>query len=196
MWVLNCVPNFSSLECLEVPQEPPPPRSHTWRMLKVPDWSLGGWGHHGQYGSSWYVILDLCTKFQLSSMFWSASRTPHSRSHTWRTLKVPDWSLGGWDHFWHNGSSWYVIVNLTTKFQPCSMFRSASRTSCPRSHTWRMLKVPDWSLGGWGHHWQYRLSWYVILDLCTKFQLSSMFRSASRTPHHQSHTWRMLKVPD
>ena len=29
--------------------------------------------------------------------------------------------------------------------------RSVSRTSRPRSHTWRSLKVPDWILGGWGH---------------------------------------------
>ena len=45
MWFLTCVPNFSSLACLEVPQEPARPRSHTWRTLKVPDWRLGGWGH-------------------------------------------------------------------------------------------------------------------------------------------------------
>ena len=121
-------------------------------------------------------------------MFRSASRTPHHWSHTWRTLMVPDWCLRGWDHPWHNVSSWYVILDLCTKFQLSSMFRSASRTSCPRSHTLRILKVPDRSLGGWGHHTPYGLSWYVIFDLCTKFQLSSMFRSASRThPFSQSY---------
>ena len=62
------------------------------------------------------------------------------------------------------------------------MFRSASRTPCPQSHTWRTLMVPDWRLGGWGHPWRHGSSWYVILDLCTKFQLCSMIRSASRTP--------------
>ena len=76
MWFLTCVPNFSSLACLEVPQEPPRPRSHAWRMGKVPDWSLGRWSHPWRHGSSWYVIVDLCTENQLSSMFRSASRTP------------------------------------------------------------------------------------------------------------------------
>ena len=66
MWFLTCVPNFSSLACLEVPQEPPRPRSHTWRMLKVPDWSLGGQGHHWCHGSSSYVVRNLCTKFQVN----------------------------------------------------------------------------------------------------------------------------------
>ena len=45
VWFLTCVPNFSSLPWLELCQEPPVLEVHTWRTLKVPDWSLGGWGH-------------------------------------------------------------------------------------------------------------------------------------------------------
>ena len=155
----------------------PCPRSHTWRTLKVPDWSLGGWGHPWHHRSSLYVIIDLCAKFQLFSMNISLSRTPHPRSHTWRTLMVPDWILGGWGHSWHHGSSWYVILDLCAKFQLSSMNRSVSRTPRPRSHTWRTLMVPDWGLGGWGHPWHHISSWYVILSLCAKFQLSSMIKS-------------------
>ena len=54
MWFSTSVQNFSSLACLEVCQEPPPP-----------------WHHK----LSWYVILDLCAKFQLSSMLRSVSGT-------------------------------------------------------------------------------------------------------------------------
>ena len=55
-------------------------------------------------------------------------------------------------------------------------------TPCPWSHTWRMLKVPDWSLWEWGHLWYHGSSLHVILYLCAKFKLSSMIRSVSRIP--------------
>ena len=54
VWFFTCVPIFSSLAWLEVCQEPPILEVHTstWRMLNVPDWSLGGWGH------LWHHILS------------------------------------------------------------------------------------------------------------------------------------------
>ena len=42
----------------------------------VPGWSLGGWGHPWNHGSSWYVTLDSCSKFWFSSMIRSLSRNP------------------------------------------------------------------------------------------------------------------------
>ena len=135
--------------------------------------------HHG---SSWYLIFYLCAKFQLSGMIISVSRTPHPQNHRWRTLKVHDWILGGWGHFWHHGLSRYVILDLYAKFQLSSMKkRSVSRTPRPRYHTWRKLKVPELILGRWSYSWHQGLSWHVILDLCDKFQLSSMNISVSRT---------------
>ena len=154
--------------------------SHTWRALLVPDWRLWGWGHPRHHGSSWYVILALCAKFQLSSMNRRVSRTPHPQSHAWRMMMVPDWKLGEWGHSWNHGSSWFVILDLCAKFQLSSMNRSVSRTPCLRSHTWRKLVVPDWILGGLGHSWQHGLSWYLIHKLCAKFQLSSMNASISQ----------------
>ena len=53
---------------------------HTWRMLMVPDWGLGGWGHPWHHGSSWLVILYFCAKFQLSSMIRSVKNPPSSKS--------------------------------------------------------------------------------------------------------------------
>ena len=82
MWFLTCVPKFSSLAWIEVCQEPPRPRSHSWRTLMVPHWILGGWDHSWHHWLSWYVNLDLCAKFQLSCMNKSVSRTPHPWSHT------------------------------------------------------------------------------------------------------------------
>ena len=118
-------------------------------MLIVPDWILGGWGHPWHHGSLLYVILDLCTKFQFSSMNRSVLRAPRPQSHTWRRLMFPDWILGGWSHPWCHGSSWYVILDLCAKFKLSSMNRSVPRTPCPWSpyledidgsllDTWRM----------------------------------------------------------
>jgi hypothetical protein len=75
MWFLTCVPNFSSLAWLEVCQEPPVLEVHTWRTLSVPDWILREWDHSWHLEWSWYVILDLCAKFQLSSLIRSVSKT-------------------------------------------------------------------------------------------------------------------------
>ena len=74
-------------------------------MLKVPDWSCEWWGHPWHHRSSLYVILYLHAEFQLFIMFRSVSGTPSPWSHIWRTLKVPDWSLGRWGHPWYHGSS-------------------------------------------------------------------------------------------
>ena len=116
--------------------------------------------------------------------------------HIWRMLMVPDSILGGWGHSWYHGLLRCFIFYLCANFQLCSKIISVSRTPCPRSHTWSMLKVPDWIIGGWGHSLYYQSSWYVILDLCCKFQLSSMNRNVSRTPRPWSNTWRILMVPD
>ena len=140
------------------------PLSHTWRTLKVPDWILEGWGPSWHHGSSWYVILDLCTKFQVSRMKY-VKNPPSSKplAHSPTAFEIC-----------HHESSWYVIFYSSAKFQLSTMIRSVSRTTCPLSHTWRTLKVPDWILEGWGPSWHHGSSWYVILDLCTKFQVSRM----------------------
>ena len=77
---LICVPNFNSLASVEVCQGTPVLEVHIWRMLMVPDWKLGGWGHPWCHGLSWYVIFDMCSQFQRSSMFRSVSRTPNPKS--------------------------------------------------------------------------------------------------------------------
>ena len=65
------------------------------------------WGHPEHHWLSWYVILYMCAKFQLSSMNKSGSRTPRPWSlYFGRMLMVPDCILAGWGHLWHYISSW------------------------------------------------------------------------------------------
>jgi len=99
MQFLRCVQKFSSLAWIEVCQEFPILEVHTWRMLRVPDWILGGWGHSWHHGLSWYVILDLCAKFQLFSLIRSVSRTPRPRSPYLEDIE------GSWPGTWRTGSS-------------------------------------------------------------------------------------------
>ena len=157
MWFFTCVPNFSSLTWIEVCQEPSILEVHTWRILMVPNWRPGGYGHSWHQGLSWYVILALYAKFQLSSMNWSVSRTflpwcPYLEDVGGSLLEP-----------------WRMELFLTS---------------------WIAMICDMW------------LPWYVILDLCAKFQLSSMNRNVSRTPHPWSpyledvdgswpETWRM-----
>ena len=93
------------------------------------------------------------------------------------SVSIPDKVLRGWGHPWHHELSWYVILYLCAKFQLSSMIRSVSRTPVLELHTGRMSIVLYLGLVGWGQRWQDGSSWYVILYLCTKFQLSSMNRS-------------------
>ena len=82
---------------------------------------------------------------------------------------------GSWLEPWripnplHHESSWHVIQNLYAEFKLSSMIRRETRTSHSRCHTWRILLVPDWNLGGLGHPCHHESSWYVILYLCVKF---------------------------
>ena len=107
MWFLTCVPNFSSLAWIEVCKEPPILEVQTWRTLRVLDWILGGWGHSWYHGLSWYVILDLCAKFQLFSMIRSVSRTPRPWSPSLEDVN------SSWLGTWRMGSSltsWIIMI--------------------------------------------------------------------------------------
>ena len=130
-----------------------------WKMKKSKTnfWIIGKWKNQKMH--FWI--------FRLKPL--SVSRTPNPWSHTWRTLMIPDWRLGGWGHPWCLGSSSYVILDFCAKFQLSSMNRSVSRTPCPQSHTWRTLKVPDWILGGWGHPWCVGSSWETPRNVSWKF---------------------------
>ena len=128
----------------------------------------------------YYMWLLTCVP-NFRTLAWLCQESPVLKVHAQRTLMVPDWRLGGWGHPWQHKSSWYVIIDVCAKFQLFSMIRNVSGTPVLEVHMWRMLMVPDWGLGGWGHLWCYKSSWSEVIDLCAKFQLSSMIRSVSRT---------------
>ena len=107
------------------------------------------------------MIFDLCAKFQLSSMNRSVSRTPLPWSHTWRTLKVSDWRLGGLGHPWYHISLWYFIIYLCAKFQLSSMHRSVSRTS-PSSKSYLEDAEGSW-LETWGIGSSFKC-WIILGD--------------------------------
>ena len=89
-----------------------------------------------------------------------------------------------------------MILDLCANFQLSSMIGREPSTTILDVHTWRTLMVPEQLLEGSGHPSCHISPLNVILDLGAKFQLTSMIRSASRTPVLDIHTWRMLKVPD
>ena len=148
MRFLTCVPNFSSLAYLEVCQEPPILKVHTWRTLRVPDWILGGWGHCWHHGLSWYVILDLCAKFQLSSMNWSVSRNPHPR----KSILEGRW--GFLTGYFEDGvildimechPTW--LLTCVPNFSSLEWLKVCQEPYVLEVHTWRTLMVPDWIPG-------------------------------------------------
>ena len=104
MLYLTCVPNFSYLAWLEVCLEPQSLNS----ILGGYWWFLTEDLEDGVildiHGSSWYVILDLFAKIQLSSMIRSVSRTLSPWRPYLEDVKGFWVGLGGWGHplkFWN-----------------------------------------------------------------------------------------------
>ena len=74
---------------------------------------------------------------------------------TWRTLRVPDWRLGGWGHLWHNTSCQNMIRKISWKFDEDPPWFSWLASF----GTWRTLRVQDWGLGGKTFIWHHRSCW-------------------------------------
>ena len=153
--------------------------------------------HPWVYNCSWHWNINLCVNFQHSSMILSMSRTPLSSSGTWRTLRVPDPETR---------RTWLIfdfVIVLDMGFSICLPNLTIItwlevRQEPPHHHQW---------LGGyWGfltrdmedmsHPWLWHCSWHWNLNLCAKFQHSSMILSMSRTLLSSSGTWRTLTVPE
>ena len=137
-------------------------------------------------------IFNLRAKFQLFTMIWSMSITPHPQSPYLEDIEglcLDIWRMGSFLTSW-------IVDDFCAKFQLSSMNRSLSRNPHPRSAYLEDVDGSRLDTLRMGHPGHNGSSWHMILDLCVKFQLSSMKRSASRTPHPQSHTCRKLKVSD
>lgn len=142
------------------------------------------------------MVLNWLANFQLSCFYRSVSSTPCLQSHTLRTLMVRDWMLGVRGLSWHHGSQLNVILKFCANCQLSSINKHTPRTTSPQSLTWRIWVSPDWILGGWGHSWHHRSPLYMIVEFFDGFHLANNNIRASRTHCPQSHTWRVLIVPD
>ena len=100
-------------------------------------------------------------------------------------LMVPDQVLWGQDPLWHHGSSWYGILDFCVKFQLSCMIGSVSRTPLSSKSLlggcWWFLTMylEDSVIFDIMDPHDMR---FLSLDLCAKFQVSSMIASVSRTP--------------
>ena len=60
------------------------------------------------------------------------------------------------------------------------------------------MVVPNWTLGGCGHHWYYELLSYMILDLCAKYFCSLAWLKEYQKPLslkdiHGGHWWSLAR---
>ena len=172
MWFLTCMPNFSSLAWIEVCQEPPVLEA----ILVGREWFLTGYLEAGvildimDHHDMW--LLTCVSNFSILAWIKVCQEPPILEVHTWRTLMVPDWRLGGWRHCWHHGLSWYVIFYLCTIFHISSMIRSASRTN-PSSKSY--LEDAEGSWLETGRVGSSLTSWIILIcDSWLVYQISAL----------------------
>ena len=99
---------------------------------------------------------------------------------TWRTLKVPDWRLGGQGHPWCNRWSCLTLRKIPWKFRVDIFIISVSRMGVKKGGTWRTLRGPDRRFGGQGHPWCHRWSCLTLRKILWKFRVDIFIRSVSR----------------
>ena len=146
---------FQSLYWLEVSQEQPFLEVHDWRVLMIPYQLLRGWGHPWHHGSSWWGFLmrsseDWVILYIMDhNDMWFFTCLPNFSSpawlevceellileaHTWRTLNIPDWSVGWWGHLWHlNLAEIMMCVTFVTKMW--HTHKHACMHTCMHTHT-------------------------------------------------------------
>ena len=110
------------------------PQRPTWRVLMVPDWIPGKWGHSLYNLLPTYVILKLCADFKLSNMNINVSRAACPYSQTWRTMVVPDWIILEWGLFWHHRSHFLWFLTSVPISSSTTQFFFKKNTKSPRSY--------------------------------------------------------------
>ena len=102
--------------------------------------------------------------------------TDYPQRHKTRVIfiffKVPDLSQGGWTYPWHmdhlDTGSWLVYQI----FSSLAWSNVCQEPPILEVHTWRMLKVPSWSLRGLSHLWLHISSWRTEMKLSWKFLIN------------------------
>ena len=82
----------------------------------------------------------------------------------------------------------YVVLHVYGKFQLFLLIRRESRTPHPISHTWRMLKVPDWS--------PFPLFLEVILEGCWRFLTGVLEDDIIHDVRNHHYMWLFSCVPN
>ena len=124
----------------------------TWRMMRIPDWSQGGQGHPWCNKWCFFTPRRISWKLCVDILIGSVSRRGVKKRGTWRTLRVPDQSLGGhrysWCYEW-----WFFTPKEATLNILCWYlnWKCVRKGGIKKRGTWRTLKVPDWSLGQQGY---------------------------------------------
>ena len=115
----------------------------SWLMGQISAlWILGVWGHSWHHETSWYIILDLCAKFQHSTMNRGVSRTPRP----WIPyLEDVD---GSWLETWRTGSSltcWTISGDPKEHILKVSSIFDFNKLSSAKEWLWgwRMMIIPD-----------------------------------------------------
>ena len=150
------MPNFSFLAWLEVCQEPPIIISD---LEDIEGFWLETW-------RTWVIIdfiffLDIgfltCVQnFRILAWLEMCQEPPcHHQwlgGHWW----FPTRDMENKDQPWPQNCSWYMIPDLSAKFQLSTMIKSVSRTPSPWWGYLEMLRVPDRKLGGKCYPWHHR----------------------------------------
>ena len=104
---------FHLSSMIESASSTPCPQILSWWILEFPDLGLDDEGILNIRNHNFMRLFACVTN--LSSLAGSEvfQELPIPWSHTWRTLMVPDWSLGGCGHLWLSKSSWQTMMKLS-----------------------------------------------------------------------------------
>ena len=130
----------------------------TWKMLWVPDWINGGQGYPGHH--EWYCFIkrkvppkNLLTSLIEVCQEWDVKKGRSLiRNITHRV--IPDVMNEVYLHWGRNPENFVLISKLEV---------------CQEVGTWKMLRVPDRTLGGQGQPWRHGWLWRTLRIIYWKF---------------------------
>ena len=119
-----------------------------------------------------FIILQKIDQLE----FEGATRpsNPSPSGGVWWAFGPPLWAFGP--------PIWAYTTRCCSQYRHFSIITFTFRQLFSTSIFQQMSVCAYKTLPLLGHPWHHGSSWYVILDLCAKFHLSSMNRSVSRTP--------------
>ena len=154
---------------------------HSFKMLKVPDWSLASWSWLG-YGHCF--LVDRCSQFWLSIWILKVQRTSMFFKSSFWSLKDAGGSLLMFDTLiliWIWSLIFDTFISWIFSLSWFWWFKDHSYPLIPDLWLWRMLEVPDWGLASWSlfgyGHWSLIHTWskFLLSIFILKVQRASVF---------------------